>query len=245
MKVEPTATGSYAGGASNVTDDLKKGTTYEYSYYAKLDSEEVGQVSLVLNYMYGEGYDDTVQVLASTDADTYSFSADEWTRVTGTFTFEPNEKKEFREIHLTFSAVDSQTAFLVDDFKVGILDGGETATGENVLYDSQFSDQSSAWYAYADGAEFSRGTNDEVEQEIIGEGYGYISGRTQNWECIGQDIADRVKNNTDYKFSFYAKLSDEYGDQERTVQMCTTKEDSNDGGEQQYDKLPVVGGSAQ
>ena len=26
MKVEPTATGSYAGGASNVTDDLKKGT---------------------------------------------------------------------------------------------------------------------------------------------------------------------------------------------------------------------------
>lgn len=244
MKVEPTATGSYAGGASNVTDDLKKGTTYEYSYYAKLDSEEVGQVSLVLNYMYGEGYDDTVQVLASTDADTYSFSADEWTRVTGTFTFEPNEKKEFREIHLTFSAVDSQTAFLVDDFKVGILDGGETATGENVLYDSQFSDESSAWYAYADGAEFSRGTNDEEEQEIIGEGYGYISGRTQNWECIGQDIADRVKNNTDYKFSFYAKLSDEYGDQERTVQLCTTKEDSNDGGEQQYDKLPVVGGSA-
>ena len=243
MKIEPTATGSYAGGASNVTDDLEKGTTYEYSYYAKLDSKEVGQASLVLNYMYGEGYDDTVQVLASTDEDTYSFSADEWTRVTGTFTFEPNEEKEFREIHLTFSAVDSQTVFSVDDFKVGILDGAETATGENILYDSQFNDESSAWDASGD-AELSRGTNREEEQETLGAGYGYIIKRTQNWECIVQDISDRVKNNTDYKFSFYAKLSEEYGEQERTVQLCTTKKDSTDTDEL-YDQLNTTEGKAQ
>ncbi|WP_310601674.1 endo-1,4-beta-xylanase [Anaerosporobacter sp.] len=240
MKVVPSAVGSYVGAASNMTDSLETGVEYEYSYYAKLaEPATQGQVALVLNYIYADDYSDTKQVLADVD-ESYTFTSENWVNVTGTFTVAPEDGKDMKGIHLVFSAVDSDTAFLVDDFKVGTA---AAVVGDNLIYDAQFSDVSSAWYAYASDAQFTRGTNDIADQGILGEGYGYITGRTQNWECIGQDIADRVKNNTNYQISFYAKLADDYGSETRTIQLCTTKKDSNDSGDQ-YDKLTLTGGSA-
>lgn len=246
MLVEPNQAGNWVGGASNISAKVEADTTYEYSFDAKLAGEEgtEGSVLLGTKFVYTTNPWNDGVVMASVD-DTYSFTTDNWTTVTGTFTTTAPEGSAYEELHLFFTS-DSTTPFYVDNLKVGKKESGEVVLGDNLIHDPQFSEAGNDWYASASVAEMSKGSFAAAEDIAeYGTGYATITGRTQNWECIAQDIESRVENNTDYQFSFYAKLSDDYGTESRTVQLCTTLKDDKDGGANQYDKLTMTGGTAQ
>ncbi|MCI5872476.1 MAG: endo-1,4-beta-xylanase [Clostridiales bacterium] len=120
--------------------------------------------------------------------------------------------------------------------KVSDATNENVATSEmnNLLQNSEFNDGTNGWYATGGSLEAVTGEDDNT--------YARIEGRTANWNCVVQDITALVENGCDYTFSFDVRLSDEYIEA-RTVQLCTTKKDSNDESEV-YDSLPVEGGSA-
>ncbi|MBD5529821.1 MAG: hypothetical protein HDR02_15680 [Lachnospiraceae bacterium] len=73
----------------------------------------------------------------------------------------------------------------------------------------------------------------KTSETEIGNGiytYGEITGRESPYHCFAQDVSDRVKNNTGYIFSFWAKLSDDYKDapvELRTVEFSPYFIDQN------------------
>lgn len=82
--------------------------------------------------------------------------------------------------------------------------------GENVILNSNFAQEDvSAWTAGQGGATIRAVQGEEI---IYGDvtTYGEISGRTSPYDCIAQDITALVENGKEYKFCFYAKLSDDY-----------------------------------
>ena len=210
---------------------LNAGDTYEYSYYAKAVKEVEGGIGLQVTILCPNWGNPTPATL-TTDGD-YDFSNDKWTKVSGTFTI-PNAEN-MGEGHLQFAC---KSDYYVDNLVIT----KKEAPSENLFDNGDFS-VSGNWYPYSSGASLEFGKNSEEDVATLGEGYAKITGRTQNWECIGQDMEKKVKNGSKYHFSFYAKLSEEYADEERTIQFCTTKKDKTDKDEL-YDKLPVTGGSS-
>ena len=110
----------------------------------------------------------------------------------------------------------------------GMLEG-------NLLSNPTFTEGTSYWYATGNAS-----LEASVDSET-GVTYATISGRDANWNCVAQDITGIVENNTDYAFSFDVRLHEDYGEG-RTVQLCTTKKDSNDESEV-YDRLTMTGGT--
>ena len=69
----------------------------------------------------------------------------------------------------------------------------------------------SAWQAGVGAASISAQVSEEpVFDEVVT--YGAITGRTSPYDCIAQDITSWVQNDTEYIFSFWAMLSDDYAD---------------------------------
>lgn len=93
------------------------------------------------------------------------------------------------------------------DFKA--VAANET-TGENVILNPDFADGDiSAWTAGQGGATIRAVEGDEIIYGTV-KTYGEISNRTSPYDCIAQDITALVENGKEYKFCFYAKLSDDY-----------------------------------
>lgn len=88
----------------------------------------------------------------------------------------------------------------------------EETLGENLIVNPDFAQEDvSAWTAGQGGATIRAVQGDEE----IGDGittYGEISGRTSPYDCFAQDITALVENGKEYKYTFYAKLSDDYAD---------------------------------
>ncbi len=236
VKVEPQSAGIWVGCAMNVTDIIEEGKTYGYSFSARLgNAAENTNVSLVLNQVYADDFSDTELVLAGVENEP-QFSADAWTKVSGSFTASASEGKEMKQLHIVLSSGDAAVPFYVDDLVIYEIGGGNsgTTTGDNLLQNPEFNDGTNGWYAT--GGTLEAVTGDDANT------YAKISGRTANWNCVAQDITALVENNTDYAFSFDVRLADDYTES-RVVQLCTTKKDSNDENEV-YDKLTVKGGNA-
>lgn len=100
--------------------------------------------------------------------------------------------------------------FTMVDF-TAVAAQGETL-GDNVILNPDFAQEDvSAWTA-GQGEATIRAVQGEEE---IADGittYGEISGRTSPYDCFAQDITALVENGKEYKFTFYAKLSDDYAD---------------------------------
>ncbi len=83
-------------------------------------------------------------------------------------------------------------------------------TGENVILNPDFADSDiSAWTAGQGGATIRAVEGEDIIYGTV-KTYGEISGRTSPYDCIAQDITALVENGKEYKFCFYAKLSDDY-----------------------------------
>ncbi len=82
--------------------------------------------------------------------------------------------------------------------------------GENVILNPEFADSDiSAWTAGQGGATIRAVEGDEIIYGTV-KTYGEISNRTSPYDCIAQDITALVENGKEYKFCFYAKLSEDY-----------------------------------
>lgn len=103
----------------------------------------------------------------------------------------------------------------------------------NLLKNSDFANDEWWFKSGRETASFSFEKLNDTEQIQVGgtSRYARISGRTEAWECIAQNITSQVIESGKgiYEYSFYARLSDEYpAGVVRNVQLCTTKQDSND-----------------
>lgn len=116
-------------------------------------------------------------------------------------------KKMGRGLAYLLAAV---TMFTMVDFTA--VAAQEETLGENVIVNPDFAQEDvSAWTAGQGGATIRAVQGDEE----IGDGittYGEISGRTSPYDCFAQDITALVENGKEYKYTFYAKLSDDYAD---------------------------------
>ena len=100
--------------------------------------------------------------------------------------------------------------FTMVDF-TAVAAQGETL-GENVILNPDFAQEDvSAWTAGQGGATIRAVQGEEEIADGITT-YGEISGRTSPYDCFAQDITALVENGKEYKFTFYAKLSDDYAD---------------------------------
>lgn len=96
--------------------------------------------------------------------------------------------------------------FTTSDFTVA----AKESTGENVILNPDFADGDvSMWTAGQGGATIRAVEGDEIIYGNV-KTYGEISNRTSPYDCIAQDITALVENGKEYKFCFYAKLSDDY-----------------------------------
>lgn len=237
VKVEPNGGGNWIGCAMNVDGCMEEGKEYGYSFSARLADEgrDDAKVSLILNQIYKDDFSDTQLVEASVDNEV-TFQADAWTTVTGSFSINVAEGKELKQLHIVLSSGDTAVPFYADNLI--IYEKGQADTpvlsGDNLIQNPEFSNGTEGWYA-------TGGTLDCVTEEN-GNVYAQITGRTENWNCIAQNVASVVENHTDYAFSFDVRLTGDYAEA-RIVQLCTTKKDSNDESEV-YDRLTVKGGSA-
>lgn len=116
-------------------------------------------------------------------------------------------KKIGRGLSFLLAAV---TMFTMVDFTA--VAAQEETLGENLIVNPDFAQEDvSAWTAGQGGATIRAVQGDEE----IGDGittYGEISGRTSPYDCFAQDITALVENGKEYKYTFYAKLSDDYAD---------------------------------
>ncbi len=88
----------------------------------------------------------------------------------------------------------------------------EETLGENVIVNPDFAQEDvSAWTAGQGGATIRAVQGEEEIADGITT-YGEISGRTSPYDCFAQDITALVENGKEYKFTFYAKLSEDYSD---------------------------------
>ena len=82
--------------------------------------------------------------------------------------------------------------------------------GENLILNPSFAEEDvSAWGAGRGNATITavRGENEIVDGITT---YGQISDRTSPYECFAQDITAVVENGREYRYSFFAKLSEDY-----------------------------------
>lgn len=117
----------------------------------------------------------------------------------------------FKKIGRGFSfLLAAVTMFTMVDFTA--VAAQEETLGENLIVNPDFAQEDvSAWTAGQGGATIRAVQGDEE----IGDGittYGEISGRTSPYDCFAQDITALVENGKEYKYTFYAKLSDDYAD---------------------------------
>lgn len=114
----------------------------------------------------------------------------------------------------------------------------------NLLKNSDFANDEWWFKSGRETASLSFEKLNSTEQIQVGDTsrYAKISGRTEPWECIAQNITSQVIKSGKgiYEYSFYARLSDEYpAGVVRNVQLCTTKQDSNDSAKV-YDSMEVT-----
>lgn len=82
--------------------------------------------------------------------------------------------------------------------------------GDNLIANPNFaSSDLSAWWHGSGGATISRATTDEAIFDDV-KTYGVISNRSKSYQCFAQDVTNVVSIGKEYKFSFYAMLSEDY-----------------------------------
>ena len=109
-----------------------------------------------------------------------------------------------------------------------------SAESPNILENPSFAANADSWY----------GTGD-AKLESVSDGKGHdsdsyvkVTGRTQNWNSLAQEIKDKVKNKTKYNFSCWVKLSDESTDG-ADVKVGLTTQVGTDA--EQYDQWGLSG----
>lgn len=144
---------------------------------------------------------------------------------------------------INITAVPITKASTLPDYSANMY-AQTSVVGNNLLEDGDFENATFSWYASSsDNAALLVCTDSDIDHIPSKENCIKITGRTANWNSIVQEISSKVKNNTDYQFSFWVRLSAEYGDETIEVQLCTTKKDSKDPSEV-YDTLTMTGGKA-
>ena len=198
---------------------IKGGKTYEYSYYAKLAEGEIaGAVTLSV---IGDWSTSAVM----TPDKEVTLNADEWQKVTGTFTL----ASDASQVVVRFEGTEG-VAYCIDDLRVGELSEGEQEQlGDNIIQNPDFADASDEGMAVWKIAEGNSTITAEVSDTAIFDDvktYGKISrdpASSSTQDCFSQDITAVVEKGAEYQFEFYAMLSDEYADapeNQRKVEFC-------------------------
>lgn len=92
----------------------------------------------------------------------------------------------------------------------GMAAASAQAAGNDVIQNGSFdSSDTSMWTAASGGATVEQ-MPDTVVIGDVEMHYGVIKGRTSAYECIAQDITASVKKGTEYEYSFWCMLSQDY-----------------------------------
>ncbi len=107
------------------------------------------------------------------------------------------------------------TSALISAFTVG------ANASDTILSSSDFDTNFGSWYVTTmGGASISQAT----ENPKAGDSSILVTGRTDTWNSLAQNITDKLENNTKYEFSVWVKLSDDYTDEATVKVGLTTKE---------------------
>ncbi len=100
--------------------------------------------------------------------------------------------------------------FTMADFRA--LAAQKETLGENLIVNPNFAEEDVSAWSVGQGAATIRAVQGDGEIFDGMTTYGEISGRTSSYECFAQDITSVVENGKEYKFTFYAMLSEDYAD---------------------------------
>lgn len=113
------------------------------------------------------------------------------------------------------------------------------AESKNILDNPSFATDTSGWYVTGGGADNLVYTADGKGHD--GDGYVKVTGRTDTWNSLTQNITGKVENGTEYDFSCWVKLGDEYTAESTVKAGLTTQSAGDNGGNEEYDGWGISG----
>ncbi len=211
--------------SNGIAEVIKPEVTYEFTYFAKLaDGMDSGTVNLEVKSV-GENWSTVKDAKITLDSEV-ELDSKQWKQVSGTFQLPAHAER--KEVAVRFVASEN-LVFCIDDLRV--------ATVEGVEDDSQISDKdnilskfNTSFESVGDGGilhwwnHLTNGANDKLTQKEYGEeskpseycGNFYLEanpdidtnkGESGAYIC-SNEIADVIKPEVTYKFTYFAKLAD-------------------------------------
>ncbi len=211
--------------SNEIADVIKPEVTYKFTYFAKLaDGMDSGTVNLEVKSV-GENWSTVKDAKITLDSEV-ELDSKQWKQVSGTFQLPAHAER--KEVAVRFVASEN-LVFCIDDLRV--------ATVEGVEDDSQISDKdnilskfNTSFESVGDGGilhwwnHLTNGANDKLTQKEYGEeskpseycGNFYLEanpdidtnkGESGAYIC-SNEIADVIKPEVTYKFTYFAKLAD-------------------------------------
>ena len=115
-----------------------------------------------------------------------------------------------------------------------------SASDTNILDNASFGKDAGNWFAT---------TADTAKLEFVNDGNGHdkdsgyikVTGRSDTWNSLAQDITSKVKNKTKYNFSCWVKLGEEYTAESTVKAGLTIRSTGDNGGEPVYDGWNISG----
>lgn len=202
-------TGGCQFGNADLASIITSGSTYEYTYYAKLaDAEASGDLDLVIT---GATSDWSATAAATVTPDEDVTLSGDWQKVTGTFTLADSKD----QVQVKFQGA-ADVQYCIDDFRVGLIaagGSGEITYGDNIIVNPYFADADvTAWNSAQGESVITAETAGEAIFDDVTT-YGKIArdpASSGTGDAFVQDISENVEYGAEYTVEFYAMLSDEY-----------------------------------
>ncbi len=213
--------------SNGIAEVIKPEVTYEFTYFAKLaDGMDSGTVNLEVKSV-GEKWSTVKDAKITLDSEV-ELDSKQWKQVSGTFQLPAHAER--KEVAVRFVASEN-LVFCIDDLRVatveGVEDDSQISDKDNIL--SKFN---TSFESVGDGGilhwwnHLTNGANDKLTQKEYGEeskpseycGNFYLEahpnpdidtnkGESGAYIC-SNEIADVIKPEVTYKFTYFAKLAD-------------------------------------
>ncbi len=213
--------------SNGIAEVIKPEVTYEFTYFAKLaDGMDSGTVNLEVKSV-GENWSTVKDAKITLDSEV-ELDSKQWKQVSGTFQLPAHAER--KEVAVRFVASEN-LVFCIDDLRVatveGVEDDSQISDKDNIL--SKFN---TSFESVGDGGilhwwnHLTNGANDKLTQKEYGEeskpseycGNFYLEahpnpdidtnkGESGAYIC-SNEIADVIKPEVTYKFTYFAKLAD-------------------------------------
>ena len=213
--------------SNEIADVIKPEVTYKFTYFAKLaDGMDSGTVNLEVKSV-GENWSTVKDAKITLDSEV-ELDSRQWKQVSGTFQLPAHAER--KEVAVRFVASEN-LVFCIDDLRVatveGVEDDSQISNKDNILskFNTSFENVGDGgilhWWNH-----LTNGANDKLTQKEYGEeskpseycGNFYLEahpntdinankGESGAYIC-SNEIADVIKPEVTYKFTYFAKLAD-------------------------------------